>query len=1020
MNHHKSNIRSVSNTTPPRKLRGILAACAALMLLATTVFAVASSPSSSQSTPGSSDLGPRTGLVFSGESVTQPVIAPGGATNIDADAVVSHATHTENNHGLTGGATPEITCALDSAQTSNKFATVTPDSSDGCLFTATANSGSSAEGNASFLVIFTSNVRDPLGERIEDPPGSGTMVRPFYELRHTFWVTISSDIVFTPPTGLAVQAGGTLLIDASGYASHAHVMTGSPQAPATVTCGAPTSRVILEETRPEIQISGPRRLHSRLASVTRADATNNPCSYTVVAESELVLIDSDGNRYHTGVANTGTASFVVPYTSSHSVTVDGTPTPVSGYLDITLDVTSAAAARSELAEGDTPYPMIEPLDITECATTYGAFDGHLLRDCRALVTAQNHWAAVEANRNLGIEHPLRSWGQGIYKFIDKWPGVTAGSAVTSLDLRGWGIRGSLPVSLVNLRNLINLDISDNYFTGEIPAVWSNFAKDVGHLTTFSFCNNYLDGDIPASLIESFKDGELHFATEAAATTRNLLINYYWLTDRTDVTCQEAASYPPPSPIRVLGSAYAVVGTGGQAVLKLVKDLGLSFVEEAGIPLGYRDENTPDGEYVVYQTTAAPLYVWNPTTMKWKQSTEYHCIARSTPGDTSSSCTRWRMTWLPANSLFYYVDGYVDCRTLVSLNLNSGRTPASGCSDLTAYHAPPAPRIVFTPPADLTVAAGEVMNVDVGAHARDPNFPFQTITCTLSSTGVSGLLRFDPTGNCAVRITAAAAPRVASCTGMLTITYSSTKSGAAIGDIPVTVTGCTPGLRDDRERSGGGGGATPVATSASGTGGGEGTDEAAETTVWNTFTVSSMSRVTVAQIREQLSLGEDRDIYVWNGERQAWTEVPSETAVLPDGAVVTFESAEEVSEEDLGDLDLAAGTQYATLTPGWTILNSPGTTSRVHTRSRNFFLTSTLIDCSSRNYVLAVARYNSDNGQWYLWLPCHPRQEEALTQRGSAFRRLTTMNEGDLTWIYCRCTGNRHIQWNADILKYEPL
>ena len=192
------------------------------------------------------------------------------------------------------------------------------------------------------------------------------------------------------------------------------------------------------------------------------------------------------------------------------------------------------------------------------------------------------------------------------------------------------------------------------------------------------------------------------------------------------------------------------------------------------------------------------------------------------------------------------------------------------------------------------------------------------------------------------------------------------------------------------------------------------------TMWNTFTVSSWSRVTVAQIREQLNLGEDRDIYVWNGERQAWTEVPSETAVLPEGAVVTFETAEEVSEEDLDDLNLAAGTQYATLTPGWTILSSSGTTSRLSTRSRDFFLTSALIDCSSRNYVLAVASYNSDNGRWYLWLPCHPRQEEALTQRGSAFRRLMTMNAGDMTWIYCRCTGNRHIQWNADILKYEPL
>ena len=937
MSRPMQSVRVPRNQVATRRLRGMLAAFVALTLAASAVFAAASSPAAGNHENSGDPVyigDVREGIVFAGERVTQPLIAPGGQTVIDAGALVSHAAWTLQHHNLPQGTSPEITCALDATQTSSKFQSVTPSGTGGCTFTALANSGASAEGEASFLVIFTSNIRDRDAPQIEDPPGSGTMVYPFWELRRSFSVTIASGIAITPPTEeLTVQAGGTLVIDASRYASHAHVMTGNPPVPATVTCGDATSRAILEvPSRGLVEgvqtdiIPGIRRIDSRLTSVTRADPANNPCVYTVTAERELVLIDSEGTPYRTGVANTGTARFLVPYTSSHSVLVEGVMTPVSTHYEITLTVTSASVTPPESAEADNPYPMIEPLDSANCSTEYGAA-GALLRDCIALVQAQNHWAEVEVNRNLGIEHPLRSWGQGQFKAIGRWPGVTADEVVKRLDLNGLGIRGSLPPSLWRLRHLEHLDITGNYFTGQIPPTWSNFAKDrydddpnqetTGSLSVFYFCFNYLDGGFPISLLKSFNEGKLLFSP------MRLLRSYYGATNKndgsltnTDITCQEGALYPPSSPYRLYGRAYAQVGPGGQAVSKIVKGLGLSFIETAGelgaalVPQGDGTERTY--RYETFSTTAAPLYVWTPSISKWKQSTEYHCIARATPNDPESDCTRWRQTMLPAGSIFYYVDGYVDCRTLTALNLISRRTTATGGS---------------------TDCQGRV-------------YPGVARTRTPEPEPIRDPIVFDS---------------------------------------------------DTGEE-----------------------EEAEDTPVWNTFTVSSLAGVTVAQIKEQLALDDDQEIYVWNGERQAWDEVTSETATLPEGAVITFETLGGVDEEDLGDLNLGAGTDYITLTPGWTILNSPDTTSRVHATSRNFFLTSALINCASGRYVLAVASYNSRNGRWYLWLPCHPRQETALTQpAGSAFRRLLTVNRGDLTYIYYRSSTDQAIEWDSDILKYQP-
>ena len=79
---------------------------------------------------------------------------------------------------------------------------------------------------------------------------------------------------------MKVAAGSTLDINASGYATHASY---------TITCGAATS------------------LHTKLSSVSRADAANSPCEYTITPKAS---------------ATAGNATFTIPYTSSSGATLD--------------------------------------------------------------------------------------------------------------------------------------------------------------------------------------------------------------------------------------------------------------------------------------------------------------------------------------------------------------------------------------------------------------------------------------------------------------------------------------------------------------------------------------------------------------------------------------------------------------------------------------------------------------------------------------------------------------------------
>ena len=111
-------------------------------------------------------------------------------------------------------------------------------------------------------------------------------------------------ITYTAPSGLKVVTGGTLDINASGYATHSGY---------TVSCGAAKS------------------LHTKLSSVSRADAATKPCEYTITPKT---------------TATAGDATFTITYTSSSGATLDAEITVTISNIAYTAPTLSMAAGET--------------------------------------------------------------------------------------------------------------------------------------------------------------------------------------------------------------------------------------------------------------------------------------------------------------------------------------------------------------------------------------------------------------------------------------------------------------------------------------------------------------------------------------------------------------------------------------------------------------------------------------------------------------------------------------------------
>ena len=80
----------------------------------------------------------------------------------------------------------------------------------------------------------------------------------------------------------------------------------------------------------------------------------------------------------------------------------------------------------------------------------------------------------------------------------------------------------------------------------------------------------------------------------------------------------------------------------------------------------------------------------------------------------------------------------------------------------------------------------------------------------------------------------------------------------------------------------------------------------------------------------------------------------------------------------------------------------------------------LVDCDDLFGVIAIVSYNARTRRWSLYLPCHPRAEARLTTGEDApYDRMTSLGEGDSTYIYTRSRIPLEITWNAETQTYQP-
>ena len=266
----------------------------------------------------------------------------------------------------------------------------------------------------------------------------------------TVIVGAASMITFEAPSGLTVETGQSITVNAADYASDGDY---------TISCGTATG------------------VSSNISSIS-----NTACSYQITAGSII-----------------GAASFTVPYSSSGGATANGT---ISLFLSGSVVSLSAAGCTDGTLVNLTANPRV------------AGDDNDLAEDCQALVSAQTHWAAVTANMVFDTNHPLRTWGVGTTQKISTWAGVTiTNKRVTGIDLSNKNISGTIP-DLSKLSSLQTLNLGNNKLTGNMPDLTeltslttlslannliSGPISDVASLTNLTDLNlggNSLSGQIP--------------------------------------------------------------------------------------------------------------------------------------------------------------------------------------------------------------------------------------------------------------------------------------------------------------------------------------------------------------------------------------------------------------------------------------------------------------------------------------------------------------------------------------------
>ena len=317
-------------------------------------------------------------------------------------------------------------------------------------------------------------------------------------------------------------------------------------------------------------------------------------------------------------------------------------------------------------------------------------------------------------------------------------------------------------------------------------------------------------------------------------------------------------------------------------------------------------------------------------------------------------------------------------------------------------------IIFSPPADLIVAAGQTLEVNVASYAVHTGF---SISCS-DAIDVDSKIASITRAACLFDVTAGEEVGDAS----FTVPYVSSSGSSSMN--AVFALAITPSVQFQPEESQDDP-STQTATAAlpsfslpfvPAT-----QSLNTDTLMWNFFTVRQGGTSTT-EIMIQLAAPAYPNIWAWSPKTQIWTRIPSSTTTLPQGTMIAFRVSQMPTPDALATLNLGA-TENLTAVHGWNIISSPADLSR--SDSRSFLFADGYLNCDNRMHTLIVATYDIQTGTWHLWLPCHPESEALhFSQPNAVYNELARISQYQPIYFCLQTPEYMDIAWNPAEQRYE--
>ncbi len=880
-----------------------------------------------------------------------------------------------------------ITCA-DATSVSTEFTSVTR-TANTCNYSVVAKATASA-GTATFTVPYTSSGGDTHNGIIS--------------------ITITT-ITYTAPTGLKVVAGSTLDINASGYATHSGY---------TISCGVAKS------------------LHTKLSSVSRADATNSPCEYTITPKTTTTA---------------GTATFTIPYTSSSGATLDAEITVTISNIAYTAPTLSMAAGET-LAISAGSYATdgsftISCADATSVSTEFTSVT-RTANTCNYSVVAK----ATASSSSASFTVPYTSSGgdthNGIISITITAISYTAPTGLkvvagSSLDINASGY-------VTHTGYTISCGTAKSLHT-KLSSVSRADATNSPCEYTITPKTTATAGDATFTIPYTSSSGATLDA-QVTVTISNIAYTAPTLSMAAGATLAvSAGSYATDGTFTISCSDATSVSTEFTSVTRTANTCNYSVVAKATASTGAATFTIPytstggDTHNGIISITITAISYTAPTGLKVVAGStlDINASGYATHSGYTISCGAAKNLHTKLSSVSRADATNSPCEYTITPKTSATAgdatftipyTSSSGAT-LDAEITVTISNIAYAAPTGLSMVAGETLAVSAGGYATDGSFIITCADATSISTEFISVTRTANTCNYSVVAKADASAGTETFTVPYTSTGGDTHNGIIIITVSETINESPPLIpppepdpnpepNPDQDYS------PPTSPPISPP---SETQPPTDTfQPWNFFSVLP-GGANQGEIRKAFNLIPSQYIYSWSQNRQIWIRHPrtNSSLTLPEDMTIAFRSATELDSDTLEAINLGH-TASTFLLPLWSILSSPenirrpDTTSNPPDTSRPVSMDSTdfvfsygLVDCKADEIVFVIARYDRQREVWAIWLPCHPEKEAHYTEGSDAiYERLTFISKYDPIYVCLISLKSKHISWNSESHIYQTL